>query len=401
VRIVQVANFVTPTSGELRRTLEALGPRYVSAGHRCSLVHPAAERESATCGGVRVERIPGVVLPMSGGYRVIARRSQLKGILAAERPDLVELSDKTTLSWLPEWLRRRGVPTALLAHDRHDAVLDGALPGTWPWRALVGARSARAARPSAAVVCASAFCAEQFAGSGVPVRRIPLGVDLDVFHPRRSPGAWMLGEASVTLAFVGRLSPEKRPGLAIAAVRHLVAGGADVLLRVVGDGPLRGALEAQAIGLPVRFAGHLEDRSSVATILAGARVLVAPCGTETFGLALLESLACGTPVIVPPDGAARELVVPGTGIVVEPEAAPIAGAVLEIVGGDAAAQRRRCRSHAERFTWDATAAAMLELFDEVLDESNSNLRSPAHVVSPLASSRGSVGGGRVGRQRTE
>jgi alpha-1,6-mannosyltransferase len=377
VRIVQVANFVTPTSGELRRTLEALGPRYVSAGHRCSLVHPAAERESATCGGVRVERIPGVVLPMSGGYRVIARRSQLKGILAAERPDLVELSDKTTLSWLPEWLRRRGVPTALLAHDRHDAVLDGALPGTWPWRALVGARSARAARPSAAVVCASAFCAEQFAGSGVPVRRIPLGVDLDVFHPRRSPGAWMLGEASVTLAFVGRLSPEKRPGLAIAAVRHLVAGGADVLLRVVGDGPLRGALEAQAIGLPVRFAGHLEDRSSVATILAGARVLVAPCGTETFGLALLESLACGTPVIVPPDGAARELVVPAlaSSSSRRPRRSPPpfwrSLAVMRQRSGAAAAatpngsrgtrQRRRCSSCSTRCSMSRTPTCVVPL----------------------------------------
>jgi len=68
---------------------------------------------------------------------------------------------------------------------------------------------------------------------------------------------------------------------------------------VVGDGPLRGQLEALAMGLPVMFVGHLENRAWVATILAGARAIIAPCGTETFGLAVLEAMACGTPAIVP------------------------------------------------------------------------------------------------------
>ncbi len=387
MRIVQVANFVTATSGGLRRTLEALGPRYVSAGHRCTLVHPAAERESVMCDGVRVERIPGVSLPMSGGYRVIARRAHLAHVLADERPDVVELSDKTTLSWLPEWLRRRGVPTVLLAHDRHDVMLDGTLPGWLPWRELIGALARRAVRHSAAVVCASAFCAEQFAGCDVPVRRIPLGIDLDVFHPSYGPSGRMLGEESIALAFIGRLSTEKRPGLAVAAARYLVEGGADVRLRVVGDGPLRGALEGQALGLPVTFSGHLEDRASVATILAGARVLLAPCGTETFGLAVLESMACGTPVIVPPDGAARELVVPGTGAVVEPDAKAIAAATLALLDGDIAEQRRHCRSHAEQFTWDAAAAAMLDVFVDVVSRWSREIESAGEPTTLRTKSR--------------
>jgi alpha-1,6-mannosyltransferase len=99
MRIVQVANFVTPTSGGLRRTLEALGPRYVTAGHSCTLVHPGPSRQSSVLDGVRIEQVPGPPLPMSGGYRVLTRRSPLQRVLDAARPDVVELSDKTTLSW--------------------------------------------------------------------------------------------------------------------------------------------------------------------------------------------------------------------------------------------------------------------------------------------------------------
>ncbi len=92
MRVVQVANFVTPTSGGLRRTLIALGPRYVEAGHRCTFVHPGPSRQSGVVSGVRVEQIAGAPLPMSGGYRVITRRVPLQRLLTAIRPDVVELS---------------------------------------------------------------------------------------------------------------------------------------------------------------------------------------------------------------------------------------------------------------------------------------------------------------------
>lgn len=364
MRIAQVANYITPTSGGLRRTLEALGARYVRAGHRCVLIHPGRSRQSGIANGVRVEQLAGTRLAMSGGYRVITRRGPLQRLLLATRPDIVELSDKTTLSWLPAWLRDRRISTVLIAHDRHDAMLDGTLPDWLPWRSVIGALTLKAAASSSAVVCASAFGAAQIIG---PLRdrvhHIPLGVDLDTFHPSRTPDDRRLGAAAIPLAFVARLSPEKRPWLAIETLRELHHRGLDVRLRVVGDGPLRGRLEASAIGLPATFAGHLDDRASVATILAGARATIAPCATETFGLAVLESMACGTPVIVPPDGGAHELVTEGTGSVVTPDATAIADAVCRIVAGDSGEQSRRCRVNAERYSWDATAAAMLELFD--------------------------------------
>ncbi len=109
--------------------------------------------------------------------------------------------------------------------------------------------------------------------------------------------------------------------------------------------------------------------------MAGARALVAPCGTETFGLAVLEAMACGTPVIVPPDGGARELVTAMTGLVVAPDAIEIADAVERIAGGDAVAQSRACRAHAEQFSWDATAASMIELLEWAV-RANRTARTP-------------------------
>lgn len=93
--------------------------------------------------------------------------------------------------------------------------------------------------------------------------------------------------------------------------------------------------------------------------------MLAPCGTETFGLAVLEALACGTPVIVPPDGGAKELIAPGTGLVCRPDPVSLADAVERLLDESLAEQTRMCRAHAERFSWDATASAMLGLFEHV------------------------------------
>jgi alpha-1,6-mannosyltransferase len=83
------------------------------------------------------------------------------------------------------------------------------------------------------------------------------------------------------------------------------AAGIDAVLVVAGDGPLRGRLEraARRKALPVQFAGFVTDPKHLATLLASADVVVAPGPVETFGLAALEALACGTPVVVSGDSA--------------------------------------------------------------------------------------------------
>ena len=66
---------------------------------------------------------------------------------------------------------------------------------------------------------------------------------------------------------------------------------------VVGDGPAGAALRRRAQGLPVTFTGHLANRRRMSHLLAAADVALATCPCESFGLAALEALACGTPVV--------------------------------------------------------------------------------------------------------
>jgi glycosyltransferase involved in cell wall biosynthesis len=76
-------------------------------------------------------------------------------------------------------------------------------------------------------------------------------------------------------------------------------------------------------------------------------------------------LACGTPVVVPPDGGAKELIAPGTGVVAWPDPASLADAVELLLDVSPAEQTRACRAHAERFSWETTADAMLRVFEHV------------------------------------
>src|SRR6202035_5113499 len=141
----------------------------------------------------------------------------------------------------------------------------------------------------------------------------PLGVDLDLFNPERYSDevrARYARPGQVLLVHCGRLSVEKKPHRSLAAVAGLRAAGTDAVLVVAGDGPLRSRLErvAKSRELPVTFAAFITDPKALAGLLACADVVIAPGRLETFGLAALEALACGTPVVVSAESALPEVV---------------------------------------------------------------------------------------------
>ena len=112
-------------------------------------------------------------------------------------------------------------------------------------------------------------------------------------------------------------------------------------LVVAGDGPLRGRLERRAAreGLPVTFAGFLPDRADLAALLASADVAIAPGPAETFGLAGLEALACGTPVVVSAESALPEVVGEAGASVAGEDLAAGVMAVLRLARGRPAGPR--------------------------------------------------------------
>lgn len=357
MRILQLANFYHPRSGGLRTSVDAFAAGYAEAGHQVVLAVPGAVPSvepgpTRTVVTMRAPRLPG-----SGGYRTIVDRRTVAELVTSLRPDVIELSDKTTLAMIVTSLAPRP-PVVLFSHERLDQVVQLRLPDALQRSRLADRWTRRLVGRVDAVVCASSFAAGEMEQHGAHVHRIPLGVDLDTFAP---PAACRTGDRA-RVVYVGRLSLEKCPHDAIDAVHRLHRWGHPVELLVVGDGPMRAELERRAPAGVVRFLGHVADRRVVAEIVGSADVAVAPSPHETFGLAALEALACGTAVATVAEGAIAELITPDTGAVARPGVEGLAAAILEVLGGDRATQRSSARRRAEQFPWARAVDSMLELF---------------------------------------
>jgi alpha-1,6-mannosyltransferase len=361
---VQVANFYATHSGGLRTTVDALGHGYTDAGLERVLVVPGpADADEDTPSGRRITlRSPR--LPGSGGYRVLAGTAPVRAVLAELPPDHLEVSDKLTLVGLGSWAARNGVHAVVLSHERVDAILAPRVPGWFPLAACADRWSRRVAGAFAVVVCPSAFAAAEFTRVGATnVSVVPLGVDLDTFRPERARD----DAAALRIACVGRLSREKWPHLAIETVRALLATGTRARLWMVGDGPIRPALERRARGLPVVFTGHVHDRRTLANLLVRAHVMLAPWPHETFGLAALEALACGIPVVTTNQGAVGELVRVGRsgarapGAVTVPDPSAFVAAVRDVTRRPMDDRRAAARTRAERYPWERTVRELMRI----------------------------------------
>ncbi|MCX4749359.1 glycosyltransferase [Kitasatospora sp. NBC_01287] len=371
LRIVRVANFVTPVSGGLRTALRHLGAGYLAAGHRPVLVVPGAEHRDEQTEQGRVVTLPGPVLPASGGYRLLTDRRAVARLLTELAPDRLEVSDRTTLRWTGDWARRRGIPAAMVSHENATGLLrTHGLPEPAA-RALADRLNSRTAHAYDAVVCTTDWAAAEFARIGVRnLLRAPLGVDLAGLHPGRYDPALRTryaGQGRALLVLCSRLSAEKRPGLALDALAELRRGGTDAVLVVAGTGPLHARLAERADRerLPVRFLGHLADRAALAALLASADVVLAPGPVETFGLAALEALACGTPVAVSRSAALPDIVGPA-GAAAPDTGAGFAAAVRELLAREERARRAAARARAERYGWPAAVAAFLAVHESAL-----------------------------------
>ena len=357
--VVQTANFVTPTSGGLRTALNALATGYAAAGHDVVQVLPGPRNETiGTPWGrqitVRAPEVPGT------GYRLVPRAQQVIDVLEGLGPDRLEVHDRTTLRSLGRWAARRGIPSLVVSHERLDRLLTQWLSPRLPCQRFADRSNAALAANFDAVVCTTAWAAEEFQRLGVGrLVRVPLGVDLERFQPQGPAPAGSPGAGELVLLLASRLSKEKRPELAIDTLGELRRRGLRVRLVVAGDGPLRHALEQRASGLPVTFLGFVRDRAEMARLLGSSDVVLAPGPIETFGLAALEALSCGTPVVANALSALREVLGP-SGEAVGGTPRSFADAVERILSRPADERRRAARVRAEQFPWSHTVQGFLD-----------------------------------------
>jgi glycosyltransferase involved in cell wall biosynthesis len=226
-----------------------------------------------------------------------------------------------------------------------------------------------AARHAAGLVTVSEGLKQRLVSLGIAAERVRVlrnGVDLSLFQPTdRASVRSRLGLDGPTLLAVGNLIPLKGHALIIEALAMLP----DMRLLIIGEGPLRQDLEdatrRHGVAERVTFFGRMPQERLV-EFYGAADVLVLASSHEGWPNVLLESMACGTPVVSTPIPAAGEMIrSPEAGRIV-PERTPtaIASGIGELLA--APPSRSATRAYTGAFGWDGTTEGQIALFSDIL-----------------------------------
>ncbi|MBX9699197.1 MAG: glycosyltransferase family 1 protein [Acetobacteraceae bacterium] len=328
LRVLVTTDAWYPQGNGVVRTLATVAAELTRQGDRVDIIGP--------------DRFPTLPLPSYPEIRLaLAPRRRLARLVDAAAPDAVHIATEGPLGWAMRALcLRRGWPFTTSFHTKFPDYLQArtGLPPRLAWAVLRRFHAAGQGVFAATPSLRAELRARGFANV-VPWTR---GVDLDLFRPVADRAALWPGLPRPIFLYAGRLAVEKN----IAAFLELDLPGSKV---VVGDGPQRAALQRRFPA--AHFAGWHEG-AALAEAYAGADVMVFPSRTDTFGLVLLESMACGTPVAAYPVTGPVDLVAPGTGAL----SGDLRAAALAALDAD----RVACRRHAERFSWRACAASFRE-----------------------------------------
>jgi glycosyltransferase involved in cell wall biosynthesis len=269
MKVVLVTDAWTPQVNGVVTTLVELHAGLLAHGHDVVLVEPSGFRRFACPGYQEIEL----------AWRPATR---VNALLAEARPDAIHIATEGPLgSAARAYCLRHGLAFTTAFHTRFPEILARALhvPERWGY-----AWFRRFHAPSSGIMVPSAGMYDILDGYGfAPLKRWSHGVDLGLFQP--VPGADLDLPRPVFL-HVGRLSYEKN----LEAFLDLDLPGSKV---VYGVGPLQERLRRQYPDVHWR---GVVPRSELVNIYSAADVFVFPGRSETFGLVMLEALACGTPV---------------------------------------------------------------------------------------------------------
>jgi alpha-1,6-mannosyltransferase len=345
-----VSTYLNAKAGWLARRSRVLhtimSPNVASSGKAPVLVH-----------------IPSLNVPGIHGYRMPVSVAAPARLLAHADPDLVEAGDAGHCAWAALRVRDRlGVPAVAFYHSDLPRLVErrfGSLVagGTRRYLAHLYGQFDMVLAPSRLMV-------QQLRDMGVAgALHQPLGIDSSVFRPQRRVETLRehlrLPVGTRLLVYAGRFTPEKKLGLLIDAVRklgrpyHLVlVGGGDELPRY-----------PQITIMPFK-----RDQRQLARVLASCDVLVHPGDCETFGLIVLEAMACGLPVVATRGGGVAELVCENTGLLAEPNNVDsLAGAIEAIYHCDRTALGLAARRKAEElYDWNRIVPQLLQRYSGLL-----------------------------------
>jgi alpha-1,6-mannosyltransferase len=399
MRTLHFTNAWHETSGGIATFYRALMQEANRRGHAMRMVVPGSEDRMEEAGPhCRIYYIRSPKAPMNSEYRMIHPSefllpgSKLQKILAQEQPDLIEVCDKYTLNYLAGLLRERllhGVrfrPAVVgLSCERMDDNFRSYLPAVPLRDRISNFYMRRLYFPLFDYhIANSQYTAEELRRAGVEqltprsVWIRPMGVDFSQLSPsRRKPEMrrrllqnFGVDETGVLLLYVGRLVPEKNLALLFGLIEHFARRPEDgYRLLVVGDGIERELWERQAAkSAPgqVVFLGHMRDRAVLADLYANADVFVHPNPREPFGIAPLEAMASGVPIVVPNSGGVLAYANDQNAWTASATVEDFAQAVRSASAGSSFREEkiRRALLTAERYRWENVAGEFLDLYGE-------------------------------------
>ena len=344
-------------------------------------------------------------------------KSPIKTILREEEPDLIEIGEKYTLSLMAGLLRRNIMTVSkqrpVLVHfscermdDNVASFINRGAVSRWFCRRFMGSfnmpmfdfhlansdytaaelydafSTDKRPRPSSTLVN---LCWRLFRAPKIALKdRIfvnQCGVDNMTFSAERkdanlraellSDFGWR--EDTRMLLFAGRISPEKNVRLLIKLMRKLKANGENnYRLLIAGSGPslenLKSEAEAKVPGT-IAFLGHIGDREKLADIYANVDAFVHTNPNEPFGIAPLEALASGIPLLAPNAGGVLSYANDTNSWLTEPSGENYAAAIQSIFAGSDARKARveQGIKTASRYSWEASTNALFAIYDEMYE----------------------------------
>jgi len=360
--LVDTTLFYSPTSGGVKRYLTAKH-NWLAAQSRWqhTLVVPG-ERDRTERGGLCT--LAGYPVPGSFNYRLPLNPRGWLRLLDALEPDLIEAGDAFHPAWAAVRVaRRRGIPLTAFYHSNLPQIISRRVGGSLSARALERYVCWLYERFDV-VFAPSRLMRDLLNGIGVQQAvHQPLGVDAEVFRPQRR-GDWLrqrleLPPAARVLVYAGRFAGEKNLPVLLDAFARL--GPPYHLLLIGGD--RKGRPGGNVTMLPYR-----RDSIELAEWLASADALVHAGTKETFGLVILEAMACGRPVVAARAGAIPEFVDEGVGMLAEPgSGASMAEAIAGLYERDLEALGANARARVLRkFTWSRAFQGQMATYNALL-----------------------------------
>jgi alpha-1,6-mannosyltransferase len=308
-------------------------------------------------------QLPSVYVPGLHGYRWPHTAAAAARLIEPLQPDLVEAGDAGPCAWAALRAKRHlGIPAVAFYHSDLPRLIqhrfgDAVMGGTRRYLTHLYRQFDMVLAPSRLMV-------QQLASMGIRgAVHQPLGIDAAIFNPGRRIDTLRrhlrVPSNARLLVYAGRFTADKKLPVLIEAVRKL---GRPYHLLLIGGG-------AELPRYPqISYMPFKRDQRSLARLLASCDVLVHPGDCETFGLIVLEAMACGLPIVAARGGATAELVDERCGVLVEPNSVESLCAGIETMYRQGLEERAQAALHkaGQHYDWNTIMPQLMRRYAGLL-----------------------------------